>query len=98
MPRAEQSKAAQIVNFFRTSQIDVAGMVLGLCQDAVRERKQRSADAKARATAGPPDTANATPKRGKGAKKRTRTRKPAAAPDIPAGEPITASEQAALQQ
>lgn len=97
MPRAEQSKAAQIVNFFRTSQIDVAAMVLGLCQDAVRERKQKSADAKARATTGA--TAAAADAGGKkaGKKRAARKRKAPVGPTIAPGEPLTEGEAAALQ-
>lgn len=49
MPRAQQSKASTIVNYFRTEDLGVAETVLGLAQDAVKERKQRSTDAKARA-------------------------------------------------
>ena len=49
MPRQTQSEPARIVGYFRKSPIEVAEMVLGLCKDAVGERKALSTAAKKRA-------------------------------------------------
>lgn len=52
MPRAEKSSAGRIIDFFQSQPLDTAVLVLGLCQDKVRERKAKSESAKVRATAG----------------------------------------------
>jgi len=87
MPRAETSSAGRIISFFRTAPLESADLILGLCKDAVTERKQKSALAKARA-AGPVATATpaaAAPAAGKvkGTRKRAKKshkKKPAAPP------------------
>lgn len=49
MPRATKSSESQILNYFRTTPLAVAALVLGLAKDAVRERQAVSEEAKARA-------------------------------------------------
>lgn len=61
MPRAQQSPAGRIVEFFRTSPLETAELVLGLCRDAVSARRQKSTKAKARATKPAESTSTATP-------------------------------------
>lgn len=71
MPRPQISTAGRIVEFFKTSPLETADLVLGLCKDEVSTRQQKSRDAKARAAApasvaGPAAVAT---KKAKGAKK-----------------------------
>lgn len=49
MPRAQLSAPGRIVDFFRTSDLQNATLVLDLCKDAVRERLTRSQKAKDKA-------------------------------------------------
>lgn len=51
MPRATQSAGSSVVDFFRKAPLELADFVMGLCKDALRERHQKSADAKERAQA-----------------------------------------------
>ena len=64
MPRSTQSPAAKILNYFRTADLSVAAEILGLAQDAVRERKSKSDKARRVARKGSkpgPALAAATP-------------------------------------
>lgn len=49
MPRIERSKESAIVEFFRTADLTIAVVVMGLCKDALKERTTKSDEAKARA-------------------------------------------------
>lgn len=73
MPRSQQSAAGKIVEFFRGVPLETAELVLGLCKDAVGERKQKSRDAKARALQGPAPAA--APAKTVGKKKTAKKRK-----------------------
>ena len=46
MPRAAQSAASNIINFFRKEDLVVASLVFELCKSALGERLQKSAKAK----------------------------------------------------
>ena len=99
MPRSEQSAAGRMIDFFRSADLPPAALVLGLCQDEVRARRQKSAAAKARAQAtGPSPVAvaapAATPKvaRIKKAKGKKRGPKARTAPTPPAETPLPLEE------
>lgn len=57
MPKNQISPAGRIVEFFKTTPLETADLVLGLCKDEVNTRKQKSRDAKARAAAPAGETA-----------------------------------------
>lgn len=77
MPRATQSAGSTVVDFFRKAPLELADFVMGLAKDALRERHQKSADAKARATE------SATPVKAKTAHKAKGPKpKPAAAAKV----------------
>ena len=67
MPRSAVSPAGKVLAFFNSTDLPMAGLVLGLAQDAVRERERRSSDAKARAR-GLQKPATATPRKKRTAK------------------------------
>lgn len=74
MPRAAQSPAAGILQFFRTASLEAATQLLDLCRAEVRGRIGKSQAAKARAVAPPapaPATAADRPKRKVKARKAT---------------------------
>lgn len=75
MPRAEKSKISTVVAFFRSVSLDVMDIAKELVDDVVRERRGKSAKAKARVTSPAlvPATANAA------AAPRAKVRKKAAA-------------------
>lgn len=50
MPRSHRSPAAKVLDFFTTTDLPSADLVLSLAQDTLRARHQRSLEAKARAT------------------------------------------------
>ena len=50
MPRPDRSPEAKILSFFRAAPLPVAQLVLTLAKDAVRERQNKSALAKATAS------------------------------------------------
>lgn len=78
MPRANKSVAGTVVEFFRTTPLESADLILGLCQDAVRERKAKSSAAKARsleAVGGAGASAGAGPKAAVPARKKRKARK-----------------------
>lgn len=54
MPRAQLSREGGIIHYFQTTELPQAQMVMRLCQDALRLRAQRSAEAKARAAGSKP--------------------------------------------
>lgn len=89
MPRSTQSRESGIVNYFKTADLAIALVVLGLAKDAVHERQVRSAEAKARATGSvpakvkPPKPAAAPPPAAAPRKRRKR-RKAKVAPVVPA--------------
>jgi hypothetical protein len=87
MPRAEQSKAGSILAFFRTTALETAELVLGLAQDEVRGRKQKSAQAKARFTATPGTAPAAAPAKGKKTKGKKGKKVAAPAPPADAAQP-----------
>lgn len=101
MPRAQLSKAGNIVAFFRTAPLETAELVLGLCRDEVSGRKSKSADAKARAAKGAETPAGATTaaaaapaKKAKGAKKKAKSHKKK--PTTPAAAGATTETEPAL--
>lgn len=49
MPRAQQTSASKVVEFFRTAPLETADLVMGLCRDALLGRKAKSNEARARA-------------------------------------------------
>lgn len=53
MPRAIQSRESGIISYFKTADLAIAAVVLNLCKEALSERQQRSAEAKARAVKAP---------------------------------------------
>jgi type IV secretory pathway VirB10-like protein len=53
MPRAVMMKESAVLGFFRTSPLVIAVTILGLAKEAVRERQQRSEEAKVRAQVAP---------------------------------------------
>jgi hypothetical protein len=83
MPRAEQSKAASIISFFRSAPMETASIVLDLCKDEVRGRQQKSVQAKARATA----AAAAAPSPKKASAKKSHKKK------VPAGPAVVTSPE-----
>lgn len=95
MPRSETSAAGRVVAFFRSTELPIAELVLGMCQDAVRERKQKSEKARARATAVPaslgtlavPPTAGKVKAKKAKAKKSHKKKPPAGVPAASAAEP-----------
>ena len=92
MPRAEQSSAGRIVNFFRTSTLEQATLVLDIVKDVMRDRKQKSSDAKARASApaAPAPATAATKSKKKAAPKRRKK-----APKKPTVVPLPLGDQGA---
>lgn len=44
MPRSSKSVAGQIVDFFRKAPMDTVDIIMGLCKDAVSERKAHAAN------------------------------------------------------
>lgn len=100
MPRSETSAAGRILAFFRSTDLPQALLVFDLVKDTVRERQQRSAEAKAR-VAKPPVAAvpDAPVRRKPGPKKGSkRGRKPGRRPTpqpLPYGPPETDQEAAA---
>ena len=93
MPRAEQSPVSRITGFFRTSNLEVAELVLALCKDEVAVRRKKSADAKARTTegagaspAGKPKSTKKGPGKKRGPKSATQPATPGTAPTAPASE------------
>lgn len=81
MPKAQTSPAGRIIAFFRTTELDTARLVYGLCGDALRERTQKSEKAKdkaakAKATPTPAAASAAAPARkAKTAKKKSHHKK-----------------------
>ena len=51
MPRAEQSGATKILEYFEKAPLETANLVFDLARDRMRSRNQKSADAKAKALA-----------------------------------------------
>lgn len=84
MPRASVSPSGRILAFFRSADLPVARLVLDLARDAVREREQRSAEAKGRAVQRP------------GEKKGTVRRRPKRRPS-PAGPRVAEAGDAPIQ-
>lgn len=82
MPKATQSAAGRIVNYFRGTKLEDASLVFDIVKDVMRERRQKSTDAKARAVT-PPTTANSAadkPKKVKAKGKKKAKKAPAPAP------------------
>lgn len=48
MPRSERTQEAKILDFFRSTDLPIAGLVLGLCKDVVGERLKKSKEARER--------------------------------------------------
>jgi ribosomal protein L12E/L44/L45/RPP1/RPP2 len=61
MPRATESPASKILNYFHTASMDAAEQLLDLCISAVKARRTKSAQAKARAKAPQPAAATSAP-------------------------------------
>lgn len=72
MPRAEQSTASKILEFFEKTPLDTANLVMDLAKDKLRARNQKSQEAKAKAAT------NATAAPAKAAKKKKGKAKTAA--------------------
>lgn len=51
MPRSQQSRESGIISYFKTAELPIAEVVLGLAKEAVAERKARSTEARDRALA-----------------------------------------------
>ncbi len=88
MPRASQSRESGIVNYFKTAELPIAKIVLGLAKDAVAERTAKSSEARERALkahapkpkAKDPVSALSTPVAAPKAKKRRKKRAKKAQP------------------
>lgn len=96
MPRTTQSRESGIVNYFKTAELAIALVVLGLAKDAVAERQTRSKEAKARAqaTAAPAPRAVAPPVRSAdGVSRPAKTKKRKARKARKARKPATPAAQ-----
>jgi hypothetical protein len=63
MPRSTQSRESGIVNYFKSADLAIAQVVLGLATDAVKERKAKSSEARERALKSQAPKPIAPPKR-----------------------------------
>lgn len=102
MPRAANSKAGSIVNFFRTAPMEVAVLVLGLCKDEIADRNAKVAKIREGQQAGKKKAAKVKPAKAvaipaaaiKPAKVRKRKSRAKARHAVPADLPIGDAETA----